>query len=64
MKIFIEIECNNAAFEDMGIAAELSMIFEKIIDKAQDDAFIVLRDSNGNAVGSFKKQWEEILTDF
>ena len=64
MKIFIEIECNNAAFSDNSLAAELSTIFEKIIDKAQDDAFIVLRDSNGNAVGSFKKQGEEILTDF
>ena len=55
MKIIIEIECNNAAFSDNGLAAELSTIFEKIIDKAQDNESIVLRDSNGNVVGSFKK---------
>ena len=55
MKIFIEIECNNSAFSDNSLAAELSMIFSKIIDKAQDNAFIVLRDSNGNKVGFFKK---------
>ena len=60
MKIFIEIECNNSAFSDNPLAVELSMIFEKIIDKAQDNENIVLRDSNGNVVGSFKK----ILTDF
>ena len=59
MKISIEIECNNAAFEENGLAAELSMIFSKIVDKAQYDAFLVLRDSNGNAVGSFKKQGGE-----
>ena len=60
MKIVIEIECDNAAFSDNPLASELSMIFSKIIDKAQDNAPIVLRDSNGNAVGIFKK----ILTDF
>ena len=59
MKIIIEIECNNAAFSDNSLSAELSTIFSKIIDKAQDNENIVLRDSNGNAVGSFKK----ILTD-
>ena len=56
MKIFIEIECNNAAFSDNSLAAELSTIFSKIIDKAQDNENIILRDSNGNTVGSFKKQ--------
>ena len=56
MKIFIEIECNNAAFSENPLAAELLMIFSKIIDKAQDSENLVLRDSNGNAVGSFKKQ--------
>ena len=56
MKIFIEIECSNSAFEENGLSAELSAIFSKIIDKAQDNVLIVLRDSNGNAVGSFKKQ--------
>ena len=59
MKIIIEIECNNAAFSDNSLAAELSTIFEKIIDKAQDNENIALRDSNGNVVGSFKKQGEE-----
>ena len=56
MKISIEIECNNAAFEENGLAAELSMIFSKIVDKAQYNESLVLRDSNGNVVGSFKKQ--------
>ena len=56
MKIFIEIECNNAAFLDNSLTAELSTIFEKIIDKAQDNESLVLRDSNGNAVGSFHKK--------
>ena len=56
MKIFIEIECSNSAFEENGLSAELSTIFSKIIDKAQDNGNIVLRDSNGNVVGSFKKQ--------
>ena len=60
MKIVIEIECDNAAFSDNPLASELSMIFSKIIDKAQDNESSVLRDSNGNVVGSFKK----ILTDF
>ena len=56
MKISIEIECNNAAFSDNSLTAELSTIFEKIIDKAQDNESLVLRDSNGNAVGSFHKK--------
>lgn len=64
MKIKIEIECDNAAFEDNGMGAEVGRILRKI--GAELDAVIAngygqdglpLRDSNGNVVGEYRLDW-------
>ena len=51
-KYFIEIDCDNAAFED-NIEGELSIILRKASAKVSNGEFdFKLRDSNGNTVGT------------
>lgn len=53
-KIVIEIETNNDAFVE-SMQLEVSLILGRIVerlDQLTQDDFILLRDSNGNTVGS------------
>lgn len=55
MKFKVEIECDNAAFDDVG-AWELSSVLRELADKVGSAAFpaageFTVRDSNGNKVG-------------
>lgn len=60
MKIIIEIETGNAAFEDMGIEAEVGWILQDLSRRINDGltnaplAGVKVRDSNGNTVGSVR----------
>lgn len=56
MKIHIEINAENAAFEDNGFGREASIILRKAIEKLADmqscaPRDVLLFDSNGNRVG-------------
>lgn len=51
-KYLIEIDCDNAAFED-SLEGELSIILRRASAKLSNGEFdFKLRDSNGNTVGS------------
>lgn len=59
MKIRIEIDMSNAAFEEAGQGVEVARILRKLSDELDTDpdelreSFWDLRDINGNVVGRF-----------
>jgi len=51
MTLRIEIDMDNAAFEDNGYQYEVASILERVPRVFDDGPRINLRDSNGNTVG-------------
>ena len=59
MKLKIEIDMNNAAFEDAGSGVEVARILREIADRNENAIFQVgdgfnLKDINGNRTGYLK----------
>lgn len=51
----MKMQCNNAAFADAGVHAETARILREMADKIEAGADNgILRDVNGNNVGSFE----------
>jgi len=57
MTFKITIKTDNAAFEDNGMATEMGRILRDLADKIEQGELppLKLRDSNGNAVGTFQE---------
>lgn len=60
MKFKLEISCDNAAFEDVGIQHEIARILVTVsgqVDRGNvSDDYHVIRDINGNPVGTYTLQ--------
>jgi hypothetical protein len=61
MKVTIEIDCGNSAFED-NTGAEVSRLLRELAAKTANDplnssSYHAIRDTNGNTVGSFRVGW-------
>lgn len=61
MKVKIEIDCNNAAFEERNNGFEVARILRYVVDhveheqlEAGGDYDLYLRDENGNRVGRMR----------
>ena len=55
MKFILEINCDNAAFSDNGLAEETEWVLAGLSARVREgESFGNLKDSNGNTVGSFK----------
>lgn len=59
----LEIECENAAFEDNGRASEIAHILRAVAVRVEHgeatERPLNLRDSNGNVVGTFRLKMED-----
>lgn len=55
MEFTLEIECNNAAFDDENLTHEIARILRKAADQVEleNESSRALRDINGNIVGQF-----------
>jgi hypothetical protein len=61
MRVDISVHCDNAAFDDNGIAHELEYVLKQVVNRVGNwDEGGSLKDSNGHKTGFFKFiMWRE-----